>query len=93
MEAAPAKGRACRKAGSRLMMQMADLIGMDLRGNAHGHCAAVVNAHAISHRKAAGLIRMNTNVLTGAKIANQQMAAANLQYPRLHRNMIMHGFH
>ena len=56
-----------------------DVGGGDLRRNAHGHGAAVFNAHALTHGKAAGPWRVYQDLLTSAHIAHQQITAAHPQ--------------
>ena len=49
-----------------------DVGGGDLRRNAHGHGAAVFNAHALTHGKAAGPGRVYQDLLTSAHSRSQQ---------------------
>lgn len=56
-----------------------DALGADLGRNAHGHGAVVVDADVVAHRKAAGLVGVDLDLLAGAAVAYQQAALLYLQ--------------
>ena len=66
------------------MAETADTVRADLRGKAHGHDAAEVDADAVPGAEIPGTIRVYQDLLPRAAVPDQQITLTDLQHPGPH---------